>query len=90
MSYKIEFPTIEEIEADQYSTAQVAAMHDEILAIKGKAMIPRSNNSGLLQVISDLQDEISERDEIIESLEGFCRTEINKLPPEYVKHKQGG
>ena len=42
-----QLPTIEEIEADDYSTAQVAAMHDEIIAIKGKSIVINMSRDSL-------------------------------------------
>ena len=45
------------------------------------------DKSGLLAIISALQDEIADRDGELESLKNFCASEIRKLPPEYLKHK---
>lgn len=39
--------------------------------------------------ITELEYENEVLHDQMESLEDFCRLEIRKLPPEYVKHKQG-
>ena len=56
MSKKIEFPTAQEIEDDQYSTAQVAAMYDEILAIKGKATCINMSRDSLRAELDKLRE----------------------------------
>ena len=55
MSEIIELPTMEEIEEDQYSTAQVAAMHDEILSIKGKAIVIKMSRDALRTELLELR-----------------------------------
>ena len=60
----------------------------ELRILRGRLDDLNIDKSGLLEIISDLQDEIAERDGELESLMSFCRSEIKKLPPEYVKGKR--
>jgi len=68
MSEKIEFPTAQEIEDDQYSTAQVAAMYDEILAIKGKAICINMSRDSLRAELDKLRSEQHEAQRVYRRL----------------------
>ena len=59
----------------------------ELRILRGKVDDLDADKSGLLEIISDLQDEIADRDGELESLKSFCQSEIKKMPPEYVKGK---
>jgi hypothetical protein len=63
---------------------RMSALQIENVALRAELATLKS---ALLKIIANLQDEIGDRDEVIESLENFCSSEIKKLPPEYVTHK---
>jgi hypothetical protein len=47
----------------------------------------KADKVDLLILVSELQDEVCDRDAELDSIKVFCQSEIRKLPPEYIKYK---